>query len=306
MLSFKKYIGLVLIVLALGACAMGASDEQAAGSAAPPFEAEAPMEEPASEEVEVSQGEAAGDFSQPQVQEQLIIRTGNVEIVVEDTETTIDEITRRTNAIGGWVVSSNVFQRGTAKSGSMTIRVPVEQFSAMMDEIEAMAIEVLGSSTSGEDVTDEYVDRQARLQNLEATADRVRSFLDEAENVEEALAVNAELSRLEGEIEAMRGRIQYLEQSARFSTINVNITPDALAQPIEVGSWRATGVVRDAFSALITALQGLATILIWVVVTLLPLGIIVLLPLVAIFFAIRRLRRPSSDESAAADSGAET
>lgn len=302
--KYKKWIGFILIVLVLGACAMGASDEQAVSGGAPPFEAEAPAEMEETVE-EVRPGQGTGDFSQSQIQEQLIIRTGNMEIVVEDTEATIDEITRRINATGGWVVESNVFQRGTDKSGSMTVRVPVEQFDAMMNEIEAMAVEVLGSSTSGEDVTDEYVDRRARLQNLEATADRVRSFLDEAENVEEALAVNAELSRLEGEIEAMRGRIQYLEQSAAFSTIHVNITPDALAQPIEVGSWRATGVVRDAFSALISALQGLATVLIWVVVTLLPLAIIVLLPLVAIFFVIRRIRRSSSDEPAAIDSSTE-
>lgn len=304
MSKFKRWIGFILIVLILGACAMGASEEQAVGGAAP-SEAEAPMAEPASGEVEVAtEGETTGGVSQPQVQEQLIIRTGNLEIVVEDTEAAIDEIARRTNATGGWVVSSDVFQRGTDKSGSMTIRVPVEQFDAMMNEIEAMATEVLGSSTSGEDVTEEYVDRRARLENLEATADRVRSFLDEAENVEEALAVNAELSRLEGEIEAMRGRIQFLEQSAAYSTINVNITPDALAQPIEVGSWRPTGVVRDAFSALITALQGLATVLIWVLVTLLPLALIVLLPIAAIFFFIRRRRR-STSATAAADSSSE-
>lgn len=303
MSRFKRWIGFILIVLILGACAMGASEEQAVGGAAP-SEAEAPMEEPASGEIEVvTEGETSDGASQPQVQEQLIIRTGNLEIVVEDTEAAIDEIISRTNATGGWVVNSNVFQRGTDKSGSMTIRVPVEQFDAMMNEIEAMATEVLGSSTSGEDVTEEYVDRRARLENLEATADRVRSFLDEAQNVEEALAVNAELSRLEGEIEALRGRIQFLEQSAAYSTINVNITPDALAQPIEVGSWRPTGVVRDAFSALITALQGLATVLIWVLVTLLPLALIVLLPIAAIFFFIRRRRRSTSATAATDSSG---
>lgn len=305
MFRYKKWIGFIILIFTLAACAMGASDNQALNGAAPSSAEEAPMEA-GEAEAPASQGETAGDrdFAQPPAQEQLIIRTGNLEIVVEDTEAAVDEIVRRTNAVGGWVVSSNVFQRGTDKTGSMTIRVPVEQFDAMMNDIEGLAVEVLGSSTSGEDVTEEYFDRRARLENLEATADRVRSFLDEAQDVEEALAVNAELSRLEGEIEAMRGRIQYLEQSAAYSTVNVDITPDALAQPIEVGSWRATGVVRDAFSALITALQGLATIFIWIVVTLLPLALIVLLPLVAVYIFIRRRRR-SSTATATADAGAE-
>jgi hypothetical protein len=227
-----------------------------------------------------------------------------MEIIVEDTEAAIDVITTRTTDAGGWVVSSNVFQNGEAKSGSMTVRVPVAQFEAVMGQIESMAVEVVRSSTSGEDVTEEYVDRQARLENLEATADRVRGFLEDADDVEEALAVNAELSRLESEIEAMRGRIQYLEQSAAFSTIRVEITPDALTQPIEVGGWRATGVARDAVRALISALQGLATIAIWVVIVLLPLALTVLLPLAIIITLVRRRRQGAVQTETSEEMGA--
>jgi hypothetical protein len=116
--------------------------------------------------------------------------------------------------------------------------------------------------------------------------------------VEEALAVNAELSRLEGEIESLKGRLQYLNQSATFSTITVNITPDELSQPLEVGGWRPTGVFRDAVEALVSALQGLATVVIWIVVVLLPLALIVLVPLgLVVTFVWRRLRRREAGES---------
>ncbi|HSM56425.1 MAG TPA: DUF4349 domain-containing protein [Candidatus Sulfomarinibacteraceae bacterium] len=279
----KQWFTFIVAILVLAACASRAPQGIELFDAGAPEEA--PME---AGETTTSQGSRALENA---VQEQLIIRTGNLDIIVESTEAAIDEITRRTDAAGGWIVNSNTFQRGGAKSGNMTIRVPVAEFQPMMDQIESMAVEVVRSSTSGEDVTEEYVDRRARLQNLEATAARVRGFLEDADNVEEALAVNAELSRLESEIEAMRGRIQYLEQSAAFSTINVNITPDALAQPIEIGGWRATGVFREAFQALISALQGLATITIWILVVPLPLALIVLLPLVIIYVFVRRRRR---------------
>ena len=286
----KKHIAIALLLLLLTACAnLEQASQPFEGSATDSGGVEAPMEEGAGEAFA-----AQVDSANYAVQEQLIIRTGNLEIIVLETESTIDEIIQRANAAGGWVVSSNVFQSGEAKSGSMTVRVPVEQFDSLMDQIEDLAVEVVSSATSGEDVTEEYVDRRARLENLEATADRVRNFLDEADNVEEALAVNAELSRLEGEIEATRGRIQYLEQSAAFSTITVRITPDALAQPIEIGGWRATGVVRDAVSALISALQGLATIAIWIIVVLLPLALLLLLPLLLIYVVVRRRRRASA------------
>lgn len=284
----KKWFALVGIIVVLAGCASRASQElDMFEGEAPSAGAEAPMEEMGEAETAAQDSDGLNNA----VQEQLIIRTGNLEVIVEDTEEAIDEITSRVNAAGGWVVSSNVFQMGEAKSGNMTVRVPVAEFDGMMAQIETLAVEVVRSSTSGEDVTEEYVDRQARLQNLEATADRVRGFLEDADTVEEALAVNAELSRLESEIEAMRGRIQYLEQSAAFSTIQVNLTPDALAQPIEIGGWRATGVIRDAVRALVSALQGLATIVIWVVIVLLPLALIVLLPLALIYVFVRRRRR---------------
>jgi hypothetical protein len=167
-----------------------------------------------------------------------------------------------------------------------------------MSRIQEMAVEVRRADRSSEDVTEEYVDLQARLENLEATADRVRGFLEEADDVEEALAVNQELSRLESEIEAYRGRIQYLENRADFSTITVTLTPDELAQPIEVGGWRLGGAAREAVEALLEALQGLARIVVWIVVFVLPLVLLVLLPLGLLMrLALRRMGRRSQRDT---------
>lgn len=285
MLRKKHWSILLILALLISACASSLEQSTAGAGSAPPS-AEMPVEE-------AEQGEAGRPGTSPsgQVQEQLIIRTGQLEIVVEDTEETMDAIIALANESGGWVVSSSVFQRSEAKAGRITIRVPVETFDSAMRQIEGMAFEVQSSGSEGEDVTEEYVDLQARLENLEATADRVRSFLDEADNVEEALAVNAELSRLEGDIESLRGRIQYLSQSAAFSTITVHLTPDELSRPIEVGGWRPEGVLRDAIEALISGLQTLATAGIWLVVVFLPLALLIILPLYLIIRVARRRRR---------------
>lgn len=222
-------------------------------------------------------------------QERLIIRTANIDIVVTDTEEALGILAAMAEENGGWVVNSNVFQYSdTAKTGNITIRVPAEGFQSALDAISGMAIDVQGLSTSGQDVTEEFVDLSARLENLEATADRVRSFLGDTETVEEALAVNAELSRLEGEIEAYKGRIQFLSQSAAFSTITVNLTPDELSQPIEVGGWQPTGIAREAVEALVDALQGLGTFAIWLVIYILPVGLLIGVP---IWLVIRFMRR---------------
>ncbi|MBK8905611.1 MAG: DUF4349 domain-containing protein [Anaerolineaceae bacterium] len=226
-------------------------------------------------------------------QERLIIRTANMSLVVTDTEEAMDTISRMAEENGGWVVNSSVFQYNeTAKTGNITIRVPSSGFNSAMEALRNMAVEVRQESTSGQDVTEEFVDLSARLENLEATADRVRAFLDEAETVEEALAVNQELSRLESEIEAMKGRLQYLSQSASFSTITVDLTPDIVAQPIEPSNWRPAVVFRNAVDSLVEALQGVAEFGIWFAVYLLPLLLIVGIPLWLVArFALKRWRR---------------
>lgn len=281
----------LLLVLVMGACAQA---REAGDSAAP----EAPMEAPSAG----GRGETGslneGAVAQPLPEESMIIYTGDISIVVADTEAAAADIEALATGMGGRVVSSSFYQSSQgALAGSITIRVPVERFDEAMNRIQEMAVEVRRADRSSEDVTEEYVDLQARLENLEATADRVRSFLDQAETVEEALAVNQELSRLEEEIEAYKGRIQYLENRADFSTITVSLTPDELAQPIEVGGWRLGGAAREAVEALLGALQGVARILVWIVVFLLPLAIIILLPLAVIIrLVLRRMGRRSQRE----------
>jgi hypothetical protein len=235
---------------------------------------------------------AAGEASTQAFQERLIIRTANMNLIVTNTEEAMATISNMAEENGGWVVNSSLFQYNeNAKTGNITIRVPSSGFNSALEALRSMAVEVRNESTSGQDVTEEYVDISARLGNLEATAERVRSFLDDANTVEEALAVNQELSRLESEIEAMKGRLQFLSQSASFSTITVDLTPDIVAQPID-SSWRPAIVLRNAIDSLVDALQELAEFGIWFVIYLLPLLLIMGIPVwLVVRFGRRRWQR---------------
>lgn len=304
-MSFKKIVSVTLIfilLLLLTACGNSASesDDQAVAESMP-MSADMAIEEMAMEmeenggalayRADSSADSFANNTQQNVPQTRLIIRTADMGIVVTDTEAAIDTITRMVEENGGWVVQSSIYQYSdAAKRGNMSLRVPSEGFQSALDAITELSVTVNSISTSGQDVTEEYVDVAARLANLEATADRVRAFLDETKNVEEALAVNQELSRLEGDIEAMKGRKQYLEQSAAFSTINIDLTPDALAQPLEVGGWQPQGVVKSAIESLINALQSLVDILIWLIIFVLPIVLIVGIPIWLIIRAISRRR----------------
>ncbi len=285
-----------LLGLLISACGNSAGQEMAASDVAYAPEAEMPMvmEESAAGLVysEDARANEELEFSQTGAQPRLIIRTADMSIVVTDTERAMESITQMTEENKGWVVSSNVFQYDeTAKTGNMTVRIPAAGFQSFIDAVGLMAVEVTRVSTSGQDVTEEYIDLSARLENLEATADRVRAFLDETKNVEEALAVNQELSRLEGEIEVLKGRIKYLEQSSAFSTVSIDLTPDILSQPLEVGGWQPQGVAKSALESLISALQTLVDIAIWLLIFLLPVLLIIALPILLLIVFIRRWRR---------------
>lgn len=311
---------LLLVFPLLSACAFGGEPEMAAPVEDTAFFSAAGDESFAESEV-ASAGEKTAanldsDFNRTlsqsgEAQERLIIRTGNLDVVVRDTEDSLDQIGQMAEAMGGWVVNSNVFQRGEAKAGTITIRIPAEQFDTVITQVKEAALEVRSESTNSQDVTEEYVDLEARLANLEATADRVRTFLDEARNVEDALAVNQELSRLEGEIESLKGRMTFLSQSAAFSSLTVNLTPDELSQPIEVAGWRPEGVAKSAIESLISAVQGLANVVIWAGIFCLPLGLLVGLPAFILGrFGYRRwrLRRELTGDQGtpAEDDGQET
>lgn len=272
--------------------------------------AEAPMAaadmvygEAMSEEMAV--GNVTG--SQPSADARLIIRTGDISVVVTDTDDALARIAAMAETNGGWVVNSYVFQANeNAKSGTITIRVPAEGFQSALDAISALSIEVQSLSTSGQDVTEEYVDLDARLGNLEATADRVRGFMNETENVEEALAVNQELSRLEGEIESIKGRMKYLSESAAFSTITANLTPDILAQPVKIGGWQPGGVAKQALEALISGLQTIANILIWLAIYVLPIALLIGIPVYLIVRYVRNRRRAKRAPAEAPDQSTAT
>lgn len=294
-MNAKRIFLLCILLILLVACA---SQESASYDTSRPGEMEyATAVEQASPPIDVS---GANDDSQSfqtsgQTVARLIIRTADIELVVKSTEDAMEQISRFAEQSEGWVVSTNSWAyRDNTQAGSITIRIPATGFNSALESLKAMAVRVERVSSSGQDVTEEYIDLESRLANLEATAVRVRAFLDEAKNVEEALDVNQELSRLEGEIEVLKGRIHYLSQSAAYSTITVSLTPDIQAQPIQVAGWRPQGVAKEAVEALIGTLQGVADLLIWVAIYLLPVAIVVLLPTLLVGrWLWRKVRRNS-------------
>jgi hypothetical protein len=184
----------------------------------------------------------------------------------------------------------------------MTVRVPAEKFDQAMDGIRAVAVRVESESSSGQDVTEEYSDLSAQLRNLEATETELRELLatvrERTGKAEDILAVYRELTTIRGEIERVKGRMQYLERMTALATINVELIPDELQKPVVEEPWNPQVTLKEALRALVNAGRFLVDALIWLVVVVLPILIIIALPVVALVLIIRaigRRRRKSAE-----------
>ena len=219
---------------------------------------------------------AAIDVAYQQPAERMIIRSGNVSMAVEDTRTarqTIEQMVDEMASEGAFIVSSNEY--GGAPNASpyidMTIRVPALRFDEAMERITALAAPGTNPtvSSSGQDVTAEYVDLQARLASLEAARDRLLELMRNAETTEDLLMAEQQLTQREAEIESIKGQMQYLAQSAALSSISISLQPYILSQPVDT-RWRPAETVREAFEALIDGLRNFGNFLIYFVIAVLP------------------------------------
>jgi hypothetical protein len=235
--------------------------------------------------------------------ERMVIKNADVAIVTVDPAQSMADIGKMAENMGGYVVESNLYQQ-TLSSGSqvpyasITVRVPAEKLDQALSQIKDGAIEVENQNISGQDVTSQYTDLQSQLRNLEAAETQLQGIMEEATKTEDVLNVFNQLVNVREQIEVIKGQMQYYEQAAALSKISVSITADEAVQPIQVGGWQPSGVAKDAIEALIEALQFIASAAIWVVICVLPIGLLIGLPL---FFVVRsviriRRRRKSGDD----------
>jgi hypothetical protein len=294
----RKLLALTLVVLGIALIGCGARPLRGAAGAPPPepaveyvvvesaadgyyaeMEESAVYEQPAEYGGDPGNAQAASGGSLEQPIQRLIIRTGNISMTAEDTRATqeaIEDMVAGWESEGAFVVSSNEY--GGEVDGSpyisMQIRVPSAHFDTAMDSLADMAVDVLSRSESGQDVTEEYVDLQARLESLETARQRLLEIMQEAQSTEDLLMAEQQLTYREAEIESIVGRIQFLEQSAALSSISIDLQPYILSQPVDT-SWRPAETVREAFDSLLGNLEGLADFLIIFVIAILPIMAII-------------------------------
>ncbi len=288
-------VAIVAVLASVAACAPARAPQV--------ISSEVPVEKRVVEAVEVEREVAAvpgapradTDWVQESVEERMIIWTGDVSLIVKDAEESLEKVEAIAKDVGGYVVNSSSWYQDDQLRARLTIRVPSGEFDAAMAQLKDLAIKVESRNVSTQDVTEEYTDLDARLRNLEATETELLELLTEVRErtgkAEDVLAVHRELTNIRGQIEQLKGRMQYLEKMTAMATINVELIPDVLAKPLVVAGWRPTGTAANALRTLVTTLQRIVDIAIWLIIYVLPTLALIAIPFIILGLIWRRWRK---------------
>jgi hypothetical protein len=268
-----------------------------------PAAAEAPAPEMAYDAAGNAVKSAAAPSSDQavQAQERMVIQTADLAIVVNDPQTRMTEISKMAKDMGGYVVSSNLQQVSTnlgkqVPDATIVIRVPAEKLDEALAEIKKGAGEVQYENRSGQDVTNAYVDLQAQLKAKEAAEAQLLKIMNDAVRAEDVLNTYMQVQDIQTQIEQLKGQIKYYDESVSLSSVSVRLIAEAATQPIEVGPWKPAGAAKQAIEDLIVFFQNFVDFLIRFVIYVLPALILIVIPLLIVFFIgraiYRRVRKP--------------
>jgi len=236
--------------------------------------------------------------------DRMVIKNAELNIVVDDPIKALDIISKIPDQMGGggFVVDSRMYKTTTnngieVPEGSITVRIPAEKLTESVSQIKALVqdpkTDIQNENITAQDITKEYTDLNSRLANLEKTEQKLQQFLDSAKTTEDALNVLNQLSSVGEQIDVLKGQIKYYADASRLSSISVKILAKESVQPLTIGGWHPEGVAKDAIQALIDALKFLVNFGIWLIIFILPVGLLIFLPIWLIIRGIRSLGRKS-------------
>ncbi len=158
-----------------------------------------------------------------------IIKNGELSIYVPDIIDTLNDVEEKVRQLDGYTSESSLNNNGDGRrNGRITIRIPTKNFTQMLQWLSNTG-KVQNKRIYTEDVTEEYIDLEARITNLKAQEKRLQEILTKAETVEEILKVEKEIERVRGEIDSLSGRLKYLQNRLAFSTIKLTLQESVTA-----------------------------------------------------------------------------
>jgi len=238
----------------------------------------------------------AGDAGAPLISAQtLIIKTGQLDMQVSSPEASAAQANGIVAAAGGYSSASTRSGDADTLVISITYRIPVAKWDATLASIHQAdgggTLKILNEQIQTQDVTAAAVDLDARLTNLRATEQALLGIMTRATTITDTLAVQTQLSTVQGQIEELQAQRNQLGDQAAFSTLTVQFEATPKTQTTSAtNGWNINGAVDDATAALVKIGQGLATLGVWLIIVGIPVGLGLLL--LSFLYRLYRRYRP--------------
>ena len=230
--------------------------------------------------ISLEQADKSNDEPAAAPVQRKIIRNAELSLEAASPEEAQQKITAVAESKGGFVVesqqSSTTAQATTRDRVTMTLRVPADKFNETLDEIRKAASRVVVETVKGQDVTEEFIDIEARLKTKKALEAQFLEIMKQGRTVEDALNVQRELAAVRGEIEQIEGRKRFLESQTSLSTIRLTLqTPTAFSASSSGFFYQIGKSFSRGFDVALNFILGFITF----IIAILPFLVLVVLPL---------------------------
>ena len=202
-----------------------------------------------------------------------VVRSGYVALEVSDVEASLKSITELITANGGYLSGSSRYGQDDQIYVGAIFRVPATNFDSVMSGLRERG-DVLSEDVSSYEVTMQLVDLEARLKNLRASESAFLALLNRASSVSDIVVVQAELSRVQGDIEAFEAQRAALADQVAMSSINVTLELPASPVDAASGDFDLGFEISNALATLINVGRAVITVAINIVVIGIPIAVI--------------------------------
>lgn len=220
--------------------------------------------------------------------EKKVMKNGFLDIRVESADWTIEQVRIIANEKGGSVFSSS-FSHDTSqvRTGSVTVKVPVERFEETLSALKKVAAVVTSESVSGSDVTDQYIDLSARIKNKKAAEESLQALLGRAEKISDVIEITNTLANIRSEIESLEGQLRYLDSQTDMASITLSITEDT--KVVSDPNFRPGQTFKESLAALLQTLGQFVKGIIMFLVAGVPILLIYGLLLWGVYVGVRKV-----------------
>ena len=304
-----------LLLFVLSALILGSlsCSRQTTEKAATPSTAAQPVAEPRAESVRsgAAKSTAAAGYVQTQqvslndgerieevsaAADRKIIRNADLTIEVASPAETQHRIVSIAETHGGFVVTSEAKQRDGSEAANrmldikLVVRIPENQFGGALDKIRGLATNLSHENVTGQDVTEEFIDLEARIKTQKALEAQFLQIMRQTGKIVDALEVQRQIADVRTEIERLEGRKRFLENRSSLSTITVNIqAPKPIITVTETGFRQS---VRESVSDSVEVGSGIVLFFVRFAIVMVPISLLVLLPCgLLVRYVMRRLKR---------------